>query len=198
MNDCLLAVDLFSDFAHEDGAKLLEQFRRRSDGVQKALAGARESGLPVVFANDASGVWDGDARALVERALAGSGGSLLRPLAPRPDDSFVVKPRYSAFDSTPLDFVLRELGVERLLLIGTATEMCVAQTAIDAREGGYKVTVLTKACVPVDEVDERIALAYLERVVGVRLVESFDDARGLHGVTDGASPTETSEEGPQG
>lgn len=49
------------------------------------------------------------------------------------------------------------------------TEGCVAQTAIAAREAGYKVTVVTSACATIDEAVERIALDYLDRVVGVQL-----------------------------
>jgi nicotinamidase-related amidase len=169
MTDCLLAVDLFSDFAHEDGGKLLASLRRRRAGFSRALEEARSRALPLVYANDTHGAWNGDAGALVARALAGPGGDLLAEWVPRCDDAFVVKPRYSAFDLTPLPLVLQELDVDRILLLGTATEMCVAQTAIDARERGLLVTVVTSACATVSEDDERIALAYLERVVGVRL-----------------------------
>jgi nicotinamidase-related amidase len=65
--------------------------------------------------------------------------------------------------------VLRELEVERLLVAGAATEMCVVQTAIDARELGFKVSVLPEACSAVDEELERLALRYAAEVVGARL-----------------------------
>jgi len=39
--------------------------------------------------------------------------------------------------------LLRDLDVERLLVIGGATERCIVQTAIDARELDFKVTILT-------------------------------------------------------
>ncbi|HET7807321.1 MAG TPA: isochorismatase family protein, partial [Gaiellaceae bacterium] len=67
---------------------------------------------------------------------------------------------------TPLELILGELGVERLLLGGLSTEGCVAQTTIDARELGLKVTVLANACATVDEGVERVALEYLEQVAG--------------------------------
>jgi nicotinamidase-related amidase len=99
----------------------------------------------------------------------GLGGDLVEAVAPQDGDRFVVKPRYSAFDHTPLDIILRELEVERILLAGTATEGCVVQTAIDAREQGFKVTVLAGACATNDPRLETIALEYLEEVVGARL-----------------------------
>jgi hypothetical protein len=134
MTDALLLVDVINDFRHEDGAKLLASFRERHDALVRALDEAREHAVPVVYANDNFGVWDGDARRLVEEAKQGEAGTLVARIAPEEGDRFVVKPRYSAFDHTPLVLILRELEVERILLAGAATEMCVVQTAIDAKE----------------------------------------------------------------
>ena len=81
----------------------------------------------------------------------------------------MVKPRYSAFDLTPLELIFSSLEIERVILCGTTTEMCVAQTAIAARERGLKVSILVDACAHIDEDNARIALAYLERVVGAQI-----------------------------
>ena len=148
---------------------LLDSFRERHEGMVRALGRARGDDRPIVYANDNYGVWDGDRQRLVKQALEGRGGDLLEAIAPADDDPFIVKPRYSAFDKTPLELILRELEIERLLLAGASTEGCVAQTAIDARELGFKVSVLADACATVDEQVERVALEYLEAVVGVRV-----------------------------
>jgi nicotinamidase-related amidase len=169
MRDVLLVVDVLNDFEHEDGEALLASFRRSQPTLAAALTAARNAGVPVIYANDNHGVWDGDGPALVRRALAGRGGDLVRDVAPRDGDRFVVKPRYSAFDHTPLEQMLRELDAERILLAGMATEMCVAQTAIAARERDLKVTVLVDACAAIDAENAQVALDYLERVVGVVL-----------------------------
>jgi len=169
VKDALLVVDVLNDFAHEDGAALLASFRQRHAALAAALDRARATNVPVVYANDNHGVWDGDARSLIDAALAGKAGELVREIAPRDGDRFVVKPRYSAFDHTPLVLVLRELGIERILLAGTATEMCVIQTAIDAKEEGLKVSILADACATTDERMERLALEYAEEIVGARV-----------------------------
>ena len=166
-----------NDFRHEDGEELLASYRERHGGLVAALGSARSAGIPVIYANDNDGVWDGDAPRLVRKAVAGRGGERVAAIAPQEGDRFVVKPRYSAFDHTPLDIILRELEVERILLAGAATEGCVVQTAIDAREKGFKVTVLTDACATTDERLERIAFEYLEEVVGARLERAQSTSR---------------------
>lgn len=168
-SDALLLVDVFDDFGHEDGPALLRSFRVAQPQMVQALEDARAADVPVVFANDTKGWWHGDRYLLLERALRGPAGPLVRPLAPTGDDRFVVKPRYSAFDLTPLELILDGLGSTRILLAGATTEMCVTQTAIAARERGLQVTLLLDACAHIDAEDARIAVAYLERVVGVRL-----------------------------
>ena len=169
MRDALLLIDVINTFEHEDGERLLESFRARHRGLVRALERARSDDVPVIYANDNVGVWDGDAPGLVRKAVVGPGGELVAAIAPREGDLFVIKPRYSAFDHTPLELLLRDLEIERLLLAGTATEMCVVQTAIAARERGFKVSVLVDACATVDERMERISLDYAENVVGARL-----------------------------
>jgi nicotinamidase-related amidase len=169
MRDVALVVDILDDFRHGGGDVLLAAFRERAAGLRSTIEAARRAGVPIVYANDNRGVWDGDRQRLVQEALAGPGGALLTPLAPAADDRFVVKPRYSAFDMTPLEMLLDGLDAERIVLLGAATEMCVAQTAIDARERDLKVTVVADACVYADADLERVALEYLERVAGVQL-----------------------------
>ena len=125
-----------------------------------------QRGSRSIYVNDAGGRWDGDAPGHVARALAGPGGDVLCDLMPGRGDRFLFKAAYSAFDATPLSRVLDELHAERVVLVGAATEMCVAQTAIDAREHGLQVTVIADACASVDVANERIALDYLQNVVG--------------------------------
>jgi nicotinamidase-related amidase len=177
VRDVLLIVDVLQDFRHEDGAALLESLGQRRHRIETVLARARASELPVVYANDNAGVWDSDVSRIVDRALSGAGSMVVAPFLPEDGDRFVVKPRYSAFDHTPLALILEELECERVLIVGASTEGCVAQTAIDAREHGYKVSVVEGGCATTDDGLEQTALRYLVDVVGVRLVQPEDVGR---------------------
>jgi nicotinamidase/pyrazinamidase len=71
---------------------------------------------------------------------------------------------YSAFrendhrTATGLAGYLRERGFERVSLCGLATDFCVAFSAIDARQAGFEVSVVTSACRGID-VDGSLAQA---------------------------------------
>jgi nicotinamidase-related amidase len=167
LSDALLIVDVISTFDHADGDVLLAVFRERLDGFTTAIENARAEGLPILYVNDDLGRWDGDAPSAVREALAGKGADVVSRLAPQKGDRFLFKPRYSAFDHTPLLLVLQDLGVDRILLSGGATEGCVVQTGIDARELGLKATILANACATNDPELERVALAYAQQVGGI-------------------------------
>jgi nicotinamidase-related amidase len=167
--DALLVVDVLNDFDHEDADPLLASFRERAPRMAEAIAGARSSGVPVVYVNDDRDRWDGDAPGLAREAAEGRGGDVVRSLLPQPDDPVLLKHRYSAFDHTPLKLLLESLRVERVLLIGAATEGCVVQTAIDARENGLKATILADACATADQHLEDTALRYAQDVGGIRV-----------------------------
>ena len=52
---------------------------------------------------------------------------------------------YSAFEETQLADLLRERGVDRLTVVGLATDYCVKNTALDALRSGFAVTVDSSA-----------------------------------------------------
>jgi nicotinamidase-related amidase len=178
VRDALVLIDAIQSFEHQDGQALLASFRARLPGMRRVLAQARAQGTPVIYVNDRGQRWDSDAPKLLRTAIQQSpGGDLIAQIAPVEGDSFILKQRYSGFDHTPLALLLQELGTERLLLAGAATEGCVIQTGIDARELGYKVTIVPEACATNDEQLEQLALAYAQQVAGIHTTPTAQPAR---------------------
>jgi nicotinamidase/pyrazinamidase len=68
---------------------------------------------------------------------------------------------YSGFDGTRLAELLRERGVDRVTLVGLATDYCVKNTALEALQEGFTVTVDSTAVrgVEVEPGDSERALA---------------------------------------
>jgi len=165
--DALLAIDVINDFQRDDGDRLLASFRERLVAMTETIAKARAAAVPIIYVNEDHDRWDSDAPALTRSVLDRNHGSeVVKSLAPHPDDHFLLKHRYSAFDHTALDLLLEQLSVDRLVLIGSAIEGCIVQTAIDAREQGFKTTILADACASTDPELEKTALNYAEQVVG--------------------------------
>jgi nicotinamidase/pyrazinamidase len=48
---------------------------------------------------------------------------------------------YSGFEATELEQVLRDRGIDRVTLVGLATDYCVRHTALDALRAGFEVEV---------------------------------------------------------
>jgi nicotinamidase-related amidase len=165
--DVLLVVDVFDDFSHDDAEALLASFRERGATMARAIALAREAGIPVIYVNDDRDRWDSDAPALAREAASGPGGEIIRELLPQQGDHVLLKHRYSAFDHTALELLLEGQSAERVLILGAATEGCVVQTALDAREHGLKATILADACATTDGELESTALRYAEDVGGI-------------------------------
>lgn len=85
-------------------------------------------------------------------------------------DAFFRKGEYSAAysgfdgeaDGVGMAQWLRDRGVEKLDVVGIATDHCVRATVLDALEEGFEVRVLTEMCAAVD--NERGDAAFAEMV----------------------------------
>ena len=83
---------------------------------------------------------------------------------------------YSAFfendrkTATGLDGYFKSLGIDKINLVGLATDFCVNYSAQDAAKLGYKVSVFEKMCRSID-INGSLALARTEmRECGVELI----------------------------
>jgi ureidoacrylate peracid hydrolase len=68
-------------------------------------------------------------------------------LTPTDDEIVFPKTSSSVFISTNIDYVLRNLGTQYLIIAGCLTDQCVDSAVRDACDLGYLVTVPTDACV---------------------------------------------------
>ncbi|GHC44209.1 cysteine hydrolase family protein [Roseibacillus persicicus] len=75
----------------------------------------------------------------------------LPEVAPVGDEIIINKTASGAFPSTNLHFVLQNMGIETLYMVGVYTNECVETTARDACDLGYFVTVVDDACATVSQ-----------------------------------------------
>ena len=73
-------------------------------------------------------------------------GGVIDDLAPITNEIVLPKTSSGVFNSTSIDYVLRNLGVARLIVAGVVTDQCVDMAVRDAADRGYLVTLPQDAC----------------------------------------------------
>jgi nicotinamidase-related amidase len=124
----------------------------------------RQRGLEVIHTRIQSLTRDGRDRGLQHRRLglhAAPGSKeaeILPEVAPKGDEIVMNKTASGVFSSTNLDFVLRNMNIEALVVVGVYTDECVASTARHASDLGYDTMLIEDACASVTEERTRFSL----------------------------------------
>lgn len=144
MTTALLLIDFQRDFGATDGA--MAKQGHDVTAAQAALApamaladAARAARVPVIFVRLEGSSGHG-------LCVPGTPGAEFIGPQPAPGERVIGKTLFSAFHNTGLAGVLRDAGVDALVLAGLTTECCVASSAWAAFEHGFAVTIATDAC----------------------------------------------------
>ena len=73
-------------------------------------------------------------------------GRVIDALAPGEDEIVLPKSSSGVFNSTNIEYVLRNLGVEYLVIAGVYTNQCVESAVRDAADRGFMVTLVEDCC----------------------------------------------------
>lgn len=76
---------------------------------------------------------------------------LLEEVKPRQGELVIHKTSASAFNSSAIDQMLRNMGVECLVVAGVVTTGCVLATSLDAADRGYKTVIVEDALAGFDQ-----------------------------------------------
>lgn len=167
----ILVVDMLNDFV--TGALKCDRGLAIVPKTAELLRGAREKGVPVIFCNDAHlrGI-DHELKLWGDHAIAGTKGAEVIPELELCEKDYVVsKRRYSGFFHTDLDLLLKELGVDTVILTGLHAHMCVRHTAADAYQLGYGIVVAKDATDSFTEEDYLYGIKYLKEVYGAEITD---------------------------
>lgn len=165
----ILVVDMLNDFV--TGALQCDRGLAIVPKTAQLLQEARNNGVAVVFCNDAHlKDIDQELKLWGEHAIAGTLGAAIIPELEQCDKDYVVpKRRYSGFFHTDLDLLLKELGIDTVVMTGLHTHMCVRHTSADAYCLGYNVVVASDATDSFTEEDYVSGLSYLKDVYGAQV-----------------------------
>ena len=172
MKSAVIVIDMLNRYEHEDAEPLVESVRKMVPHLSSLIADARERHLPVVYVNDNYQDWTAGRRELVANALEGRAPELVEPIVPPDDAPFVVKARHSIFYGTQLEYMLRHLGIERLVLTGQVTEQCVLYSALDGYVRHFEVVVAPDALAHIDADLARAALRMMESNMRAHVIQA--------------------------
>jgi len=182
----LVIVDMQYLDAHRDygmGAKAAKEgieskydyyFKRLHEVVipntQRLLAACRKTGIQVIYPRIASLVQDCRDVSVEHKRInllapANSRESeILDEIKPIDNEIVLSKGASGVFNSTAIDQILRNLGIDTLLMTGVVTNYCVETAVRDAGDRGFNVVLVDDACAAMSEEHHRFALEILSGI----------------------------------
>jgi nicotinamidase-related amidase len=173
-NTALIVVDMLNPYEHEDADKLVESVEATLPTLVALRERAREEGVPTIYVNDNQGNWESSRSQLVEAALEGARPDLIEPILPDDDDLFLAKTRHSIFYATPLEYILAQEEIGRIVLAGQVTEQCVLYSALDAYLRHIDVGVPRDAVAHIFEDLAEASLTMMERNMHAEVCDAAD------------------------
>ena len=112
----------------------------------------RENGIEVIYTVVESLTQDGRDRGLdykISGIFAAKGSweaEVVDELKPLKNEIVIPKTSSSLFNSTNFEYVLRNLSIEYLMIMGIVTDQCVETAVRDGCDRGFLVTLIEDAC----------------------------------------------------
>ena len=159
----MIVVDMQNDFVASGAALEAPAAREIVPKLAEALRICRGAGIKIIYTAHVHrrdgcdmGLFDDLHPPIANRnaLVDGTPGVDIYPdLAPAVGEHVIKKHRYSGFFGTDLDIILREWGVDTVIVSGTTTENCCHATARDAMFRDYRVVFLSDATATFDYPD---------------------------------------------
>lgn len=125
--------------------------------AQRLIAQCRRAGIEVIYTVIECLTLDGRDRSLdykVSGLFAAKGSweaQVIDELRPNENEIIIPKTSSSLFNSTNFEYVLRNLGIECLMVMGIVTDQCVETTVRDGCDRGFLITVIEDGCATYSE-----------------------------------------------
>ena len=125
---------------------------RALPAMRRLVETARSRGVEILYTVIEALTRDGRDRSLdhkLSNILVPRGSPLaqvIAAVAPQGDEIVLPKTSSGVFNSTNLDYVLRNLGIESVVVAGFVTDQCVDMAIRDGADRGYYMVCATDAC----------------------------------------------------
>ncbi len=170
MKTGVLVIDMIKDFV--TGKFENERAEKIIPNIRKLLESARSSEKPVIYVSDSHSESDHEFSIWGKHATSGTEGSEIVPeLDPSEEDYTLEKSKYSAFYDTELDSLLERLDIDKLVMTGVLTHICIQHTAADAFYRDYDIVIPVGCVEDISDEENEKALGFIEENYGAEIVD---------------------------
>ncbi len=170
MTTAVLVIDMIKDFV--TGEFENERAQKIVPNIKEIVEAALSSDKPIIYVCDTHPEDDNEFSIWGEHAVSGTEGAEIIPeLEPEKNDYKIEKSKYSAFYDTKLESLLEELGVDKLVLTGVLTHICIQHTSADAFYRGYDIVLPIGGVEDVSDEKHGKSLEFIEENYGATIME---------------------------
>jgi nicotinamidase/pyrazinamidase len=171
MKKALIIIDMLNDFVEDEAPLKVPGVKKIVGPIKKEIDRARQDNYPVIYLCDCHEENDREFKLFPPHAVKGTrGASIVDELRPEGTDLLVRKSSFSGFFNTDLEEILNKFSVKKIIVTGTATNICVLYTVADAVMRGYKVDIVKDAVIGLNKKDHKFALKQMQDILKANII----------------------------
>ncbi len=169
-NKAIIVVDMINDFV--TGRLGGEYAEAIVPDVRELLEKTKEKHMMRIFVQDSHEEDDPEIPHWGQHAMKDEEGSETIPELQGLANKKINKRFYDSFYKTDLEKILKQNGIDRVILVGVTTDICIQNTAAGAFYRGFDITVLKDCTAALSKERHENALEYMRTIFGVEVSSS--------------------------